>query len=293
MPKKQAICIQCHDKPELVNYLTSVMPSEAFDFFIHVDKKSDILPSITRRGNVYFANRVNVYWGRFSQVEATLSMFRMVDPDGYSYIHLISGADFIAKPPEEFIEFFSSAEGEFIESFPLGGDCTWSWHGLDRYQCWYPQWLIRRPADGAFRLARVTYRELVMRTAVFRRRDWPVPAFYGGSQWFSISGGGLRWLMDYLDGHPEYVEFFRHGICPDEVFFQTLIRYSPFERQIDGRHLRFMKWEGATTGGPKLIDECDFDAMVSSDCFFARKFNDLDAVNKFHAYLNSQRLDNH
>lgn len=142
---KQAICIQCHTDSEMVNFLIRCMPKENFDFFIHVDKKSDIFDQIIRQKNVFFTERIDVRWGQISQVEASLAMFKIIDTSQYSYIHLISGNDFFVKTPAEIIDFFSNNESEYIESNHLPGNCTWAWHGVDRYSVYYPQWIINRP----------------------------------------------------------------------------------------------------------------------------------------------------
>lgn len=282
---KQAICIQCHNKAEQINYLISCFPEDKFDFYIHVDKKSDIFAKITRKENVYFADRIDVRWGQFSQVEATLSIFKMIDVDKYCYVHLISGNDFIVKKPEEFIEFFGNSDREFIDSNILPGTCTWSWHGEDRYSVYYPQWIIQRPAHTIFKIMRVAYREFVMRTKIFKRKNCPVPIFYGGSQWFSITSGCLLWILKYLREHPEYVDFFRHGVCVDEVFFSTLIRYSPYVEKIANNNLRFMKWQGGTSGGPDTLTKDDFDNMLMSECFWARKFVDYETITELYKTL--------
>lgn len=47
--KKQAICIQCHNKPEQINFLIEQLPEDYFDFFIHVDVKSSIEDSILKK----------------------------------------------------------------------------------------------------------------------------------------------------------------------------------------------------------------------------------------------------
>lgn len=71
-----------------------------------------------------------------------------------------------------------------------------------------------------FRILRVAYREFVMRTKLFKRKRFPVTDFYGGLSWFSKTGGGGQWMMQYLLEHPDYVNHFRKGVCVDEVFFQ-------------------------------------------------------------------------
>ncbi len=232
--KKQAICIQCHTKFEMVNFIIESLPMEYFDFYIHVDKKSNIFDQILRKENVFFAERKDVRWGRFSQVEATLSMFSMIDTEKYSYVHLISGNCFIIKSPEFIIDFFSNTDLQYIQSSFLSEKNTWAWHGWDRYSVRYPQWMIQRPSNKFLRFIRVCYREFIMRTQIFKRKNLPVPKFYGGSSWFSITGDCANWIIEYLntDEGKEYKKFFRNGVCSDEVFFPTLVRYSPFSDKI-------------------------------------------------------------
>lgn len=129
MRKKQVICVQCHNNVEMLNYLIEFFPPDEFDFIIHVDKKSDIFRKIKRVSNVKFSDRVDVMWGRFSQVEATLNMFKLITPDYYSRIHLISGVDFPIKSPEYFSDFFKDNHNEYILSNNLPGKSTWSWGG--------------------------------------------------------------------------------------------------------------------------------------------------------------------
>ncbi len=280
--KKQAILIQCHNKPEQINFLIEVMPADKFDFYIHVDKKSVIFNEIKRNDNIFFSERIDVHWGRFSQVEATMKLFSMIDTSKYSYVHLISGNDFIVKHPDEIYTFFNDNDKEFIESNILPGTCTWSWNGLDRYSVYYPQWIIHRPADMFFRIIRVAYREFVMRTKIFTRKKFPVKDFYGGSSWFSITGSLVGWMKKYLEENPEYVEFFKHGVCVDEVFFQTLARCSPYSKNIINEHLRYMIWNGVTTGGPKTIMELDIIDIKESNCIWARKFTDIETIKKLY-----------
>ncbi len=127
--KKQAICILCHNKPEQVNQLIDFFPAEYFDFFIHVDKKSDIQDMIKHQANVKFAEQILIKWSHISQVKSYIAMFRMIEPEKYSYIHLISGIDFPVKNAEYFIRFFDNNQREYIECNALPEDSTWTWGG--------------------------------------------------------------------------------------------------------------------------------------------------------------------
>lgn len=278
--QKQAICIQCHANPKLINRVIESFPEDKFDFFIHVDKKSDILPQIKQQKNVFFSKRIDVRWGQFSQVQATLSILNMIDTSKYHYIHLISGNDVPIKSPDYIWEKLKDCTDEYIESNELPGRSTWAWQGQDRYRVWYPQWLIQRPAKKMHRILRVAYREFVMRTKFLMRKKLPVSQFYGGSQWFSITGDLAGWMKNYLAEHEEYLHFFEHGVCSDEVFFATLARYSPYAKHIVRDCYRFMIWKGSNSGGPRELNESDIPIMRNDKGFFARKVMDIDTAEK-------------
>lgn len=276
MPR-HAIMILCHDRPEQVDLLAAQFPAANFDVFIHVDRKSAILPGIRRRENVFFvpeASRVDVRWGCFSQVEATLALLRMIDLPRYDYVHLISGADFPIKSPGDILEACRSGL-EFIESKPLPEATGWAWGGLDRVLVPTPDWLIRRPHAVFFRALRIIWREFVMRTGLFKRRRWPAPKFYAGAQWFSITGALAAWMLGYLDSHPDYCRFFAGGACVDEIFFATLVRLSPFADRLGPGPMRMIRWTGGADGGPATLTARDIPAMVAHPGFFARKITDI------------------
>lgn len=281
--KKQAILVQCHNKPEQINKLIDFLPSQYFDFYIHVDKKSLIEDKIIKHDNIVLVeNRIDVRWGQVSQIEATIELLNKIpDSSHYTYIHLISGNDFVIKSPEYIINLFSSENRtEYIDSTELGESFHWSWGGFDRVQCYYPQFIIQRPTFKIARIIRVCYREFVMRTKIFKRKKKPVDCFYGGSQWWSLTGEMVFWIKEYLKNNPDYLLFFRHGVCVDEVFFATLVRYSPFKNNISNDSLRYIRWDDLAnrTGGPSVLTIQDVEDMVASNYVFARKICDMDTI---------------
>lgn len=76
--KKIALLCLVHKSPEQLLRLLKRMDENRFDFFIHVDAKSDIEPflSIERQIKVsnihWIKNRVKTYFNDFSLVTATL-----------------------------------------------------------------------------------------------------------------------------------------------------------------------------------------------------------------------------
>ncbi len=269
---RHAICIQCHNKPEIVNKLTEYLPEEYFDFYIHIDKKSDIFSKIEKKSNVYFCNRLDVNWGQLSQIKATLALFDMIDTKKYSYVHLISGNDFIIKTVDSFIELFEDNNKEYIECVPVPN--KWK----SRYEILYPKFLIKRPSCRFTRLLRAVYRIFVMKTGIFRQKKLPTNNFYVGSSWFSITGKMVAWIKEYLGENNNYESFFNHSICCDEIFFSTLAMMSPYADKIANRHLRFLDWQNSKSGGPRELQTDDVDNMLSSDCIFARKIVNISVI---------------
>lgn len=273
---KHAICIQCHSKPEIVNKLIEIMPKEYFDFFIHVDKKSDIYDKICKKSNVFFSERIDVRWGQFSQIEATLELFKIIDGQKYQYIHLISGCDFLIKSPKYIVDFFVDKNFQYLDCSLIPRKAWGRYGGEERYAISYPKWMVKRPGKKFIRACRLFYREFVMRTKIFKKRQIPYDKMYGGSSWFSLTGECIEWIKDYLRKDKEYYKFFINGICCDEIFFSTLLMNSPFRANIVNNNLRYIKWLGSKTGGPESIDLSFINEIRESDAIFARKFDDLD-----------------
>ncbi len=118
-----------------------------------------------------------------------------------------------------------------------------------------------------------------MRTKIFKRRNAPVNKFYGGSAWFSITSECMKWMLDYVDDHDEYIKYYVHGLCMDEMFFQTLAEKSPYAKNIVNNNLRFMIWDGSNTGGPQELKSENICQIMETDCIFARKFTNMDVIN--------------
>lgn len=280
--KKHAICIQCHKNPILINETISLFPENKFDIFIHVDRKSSIKPEINKKANVFFVNdenRIDVRWGQFSQVKATLAIFSLFNPEDYKYIHLISGEDVPAISPDKLFDILKDDDREFIQSELMPID-DGRWGLQDRYYVDYPLWMIKQPKYLFIRVVRNIYREFVLRTGIGKKKVFPFNSFYFGSSWFSITGQCLKWIMEYIDSHKEELfSFFNNATCSDEVFFSTIVRFSPFEDKITNRPARYIVW-GEQLSEPKILDETDIPKIKTSNAFFARKVNSRDVLKK-------------
>ena len=274
---KMAIAIQCHNKPEIINELIKFFNDCDIDIYIHVDKKSNIYNKLLINTNVYMIkNRIDVQWGKFSQVEATLEMFKLIieSKKKYNYVHLISGQDFMVKNINGFKNMFRNNNKEYLEHSELPNE--WPKGGIDRYKVYYPNWMIDRPKNLYKRMVRIAYREVILKTKILQRSFTFYKYVYGGSSWFSITGECLEYIMNYLKNNNEYYEFFKNSLCPDEIFFHTLIMNSPFAKNVENNNLRYIDWSVKNMGSPKQLNKNDIDLAIESNNIFARKIENLE-----------------
>lgn len=114
---KLAFLIQCHKNADQINQLIGALSHPDIDLYIHVDKKSEITQQIRiNNSNVTILSdeeRVDVRWGTFSQVQATLNLLKRSYRKKYDFYWLISGQDFPLVSAESIIMKLSSTKGEY------------------------------------------------------------------------------------------------------------------------------------------------------------------------------------
>lgn len=246
-------------------------------FYIHIDAKCAMPETLDDLHNVTFVPRVEVWWGSFSQVEATLSMMREAVKGGYDYYAFISGTDYPVKPVQFLYdilaggaEFIAMNRG-FVSHKPESRVSRYHFQRFDR----------RAKSPKRYMLLGI---EKALGYVV-RKRDYPFPAPWTGSSWWTLSHGCVTFILGYVDTHPRYVDFFRTALCPDEMFFQTIVGISPFSGRVRP-NLTYTIWNEGQSG-PEEISAARLPLFApdargewpaeTMDKFFARKFSDASA----------------
>lgn len=270
-----AYIIICHKNPKQINKLINKLYEENTDFFIHVDKKSTIQKEIVKLSNVYFVpDPSDIQWGHFSQIECILKSLSTVKEHGkYNYVHIISGQDLPLRSNQEIIQFFKDNESkEFVEYVSIPNhDARYGF--LDRVSVYYPKFLT--PRTRYISALRRRYVKFVMKSSVLKRKLKDVPeSLYKGANWMSITGECMEYILTYVEGHPNYVSFFKHSFCGDEIFFQSIIMNSPFKEHVVNDIKRYIDWET----GPDLprtltIEDEERLQKNGNQCFWGRKFD--------------------
>lgn len=232
-------------------------------------------------------NPVAVGWGEFSVVEAELRCLDWLQQNAidFDWLVLLSGQDYPIQPLSHFEQLLNSATSDgFLEYFPIDQvpPTQWNWHdqtGIDRYYYHYhtvPAQL--RPLF--YKLYRVVNWQPYLRVKAgrfgakiaTRAAQSPFsPNFpcYAGSQWHTLSRRAVNYLMQFIQDQPEVVEHYRHTMIPDESFVQTILLNAP-DLQFVNDHLRYISW---TPPYPAVFGTADFQTLIQSEKFFARKFD--------------------
>lgn len=284
---KLAMLMLCHKNPEQINMLTKRMNNPDIDFYIHVDKKSDIFDKLTTNSRIHLLPdkyRVDCKWATFALVQAELNLLRYAtEHSKYDFYWFCSGQDFPIKSTSYIHEYLENHEG--INFLNLSPSNNWGGvrNNLDkRNEIYYPFFLFGR--SNGKRLLKRIYVEI---TGGYNKTFRPFKRYcsfksYFGSQWCCLSSEMVDWILIYLRNHHYYISYFKHCSTPDESFFQTLVMNSPYKDKRKD-YLHYIDWsEGKSS--PKTLTMEDVEKLKNSDKLMARKFDikfDREILDKF------------
>ncbi len=279
-----AYLILAHNNPRHFRRLLSSLASPTSAFFVHIDKKSKVdFTHDLSADTVYFSgNRIEVHWGDFSVVEATLTLMNQVlrSPRRFDRIVLLSGTDFPIRSAS-YIEamFGSNLDAEFINIVKMPSEVAgMPLHRLTRFV----------PSANKTNIKLATRNLLYKLGLIPRERNYKkalrglVP--YAGSQWWALTRDACEYIEQFCSVNPGIVNFFQNTFIPDEMFFQTIIGNSPYMERVL-RNLTFADWS-AGKPSPALLSQKHVDMFSSvtrfgpddlfgdGDILFARKFSD-------------------
>lgn len=280
--------IIAHHRFDFLDRLLGAIEWPHSERYIHVDAKVASLPSLQHRA-VFASERIDVKWGGFSQVQATLSLMRtaVANPD-HDYFLLLSGVDYPVRPVSELIEFLSGHREDCINMTEFGR----LGKSIDRLLVPFDERGSERCTGFHASLLRYKNRlfELLYRVTKLRRRlpeGTALTDFRAGSQWFALTRKTVESILCYVDEHPEYVEFCKRAKIPDEFFFQSVIHFCGLSASCRP-NLHYADWQKGPPPYPSEISDIHLEdlkeACVLEDgygamrpVFFARKFGEASA----------------
>ncbi len=258
--------ILAHNKPEQLMRLVQRLAHPDADVYIHVDEKAGIeqFDAVKQMPQVYLVTeRVKVYWGSFNIVQATINGFRQIIRSGraYGYINLLSGQDYPLKPAADIHSFLTANPG----------------HAFMNALVAHTHWLEALPRVEQYHLNNFNFPgkymvQQMMNKVLPKRRMPEGMVLVGRSQWFTISGECVSYILDYWDNHPAFRKFMQFTWAPDEFLFQTILYNSPLKENMVDDDLRYIDWSGGGVS-PKTFTMADAVALLQSGKLYARKFD--------------------
>lgn len=249
-----------------------------FRLYIHIDKKIEVprkvLMSLEGFSQVVMISRkYKVNWGSHNHVLAILELVKeaLKDPANY-YFHLISGLDFPIKTQDYFISFFNENRNkDFLDFFDMPRPGWADNEGMDRLQYYnFYCWLNSKIYTQNVWIKRLV--DFQRKMGIKRGFNSTIPKLYGGSTWWSLSRRSLNHVHEFTKNNPAYLARFKHTLCAEEFYFQTILLNSPFADSVVNNNLRFIDWVARNGNKPAVLDESDYERILKNDSVFARKF---------------------
>ena len=264
---RQAILITAYKDlsqlQRLVNYF-----NEDFEIFIHLDChcQEDYTPFL-QQTHINLYRRYPIEWGDYKHLLSIILLMREAyKHTDLQYFHLITGSDYPTMPLEKFKAYCEVHRNDnYLEHFPLPHPDWGNEGGLNRIQYW---WL--RPNSSRTKGAWLTRKliNLQRRLGIRRAFKYFNGNLYGGGTYWSLSRKAIGSVLDYIDKHPDYLSRFRHTSIAEEICLPTLLANSGLPLIND--HKRYIDW-GSDGANPQILTEKDYDKIVTTGAFFARK----------------------
>lgn len=261
--------ILAHKNPSQLERLIIALQHPSFFFYVHVDKKVSLqqFEYLSKYNNLFFIEkRTKIFWAGYGTIQATINGIKEILPYKYDYINVISAQDFPLKTADEIYKFFLVNNGkEFITCKSVEHEWKEAEVRIKKYH------LINWRIPGKYQLEKLINK-------ILPERKFPLNyIMVGRSNWFAITYEAAKYIIDFLDQHPEIVRFFKFSWGADELIFSVILYNSNFKDKIEDNFI-YVDWS-EKKAHPKILRTEDYNALVNSDKLFARKFDaDADAV---------------
>jgi len=284
---KIAYVVLVHRNPEQLRRLITALDGTG-DFYIHVDKKSKIEPfeqALAGIPNVnLLKNRINVYWGGWSMVQAYMLMFDMAysSPKGYDRFVMLTSEDYPLISNEKIIEEFEkNRDVEYIMAYNIATSTM----PTDENKV-LRRWYLDCPFRNKF-LQRV-YRSIMYRTITknFKGKQLQVPLGdrlvdpYFGQMLSAFTRAGMGMILDVYKNDKAFNKRMKSAFAAVELYWQTIIFNSELRKNtVQGGEeheitphfgwapLHYHNYDVDTS----VYTEKDFDEVMGSGYMFCRK----------------------
>ena len=280
--KRNALLMMVHTQPEQVNlFLKQILYDTDMDIYIHVDKNHEsIKTKLVQDPRIkYTKDNVAVTWGGENILMGILLLMKEVALSGidYHYITFNSGQDLIIQSGVD--EFLKKADKR-IYGYGFEDDGNRRAFIMHRWTDFYRRRIDFKlhPVKILRRLRLEFYRTFPYFNQKSTNYDTSKLKFYYNDWWVSMPLEVMRYVVDFSDRNPEFVNIYRDGMASEEAFVFTIIMQSQYKDWIkfdnNGKSDALLYQEVSHNGHSTTVRMKDIEKLENStNHFFSRKFD--------------------
>ena len=292
---KLAYIILCHKHPEVVGRIAKKLTEGTEnEVFIHVDKKYSQIPfeevCLNNKQVHFIDNRVDIYWGGFSSVEATINALKFAIKHDCKRFILLQGMDYPIHNNQYIDDFFKNHQDvEFLRAYNITSSKRksnymkcYGWHffdGINRNKRSIKTYFAR--AIEAINKLGIKYRKGYFKDHPTKKKY----EIYWGWGHFALTHQCVEYILNFYEENPKFNRYFKHIFPADETYFQTIVYNSLFKtKTFDGEavdeqthdsvesmlNLTYFEYPNQVTVFRKIED---YDRIPLGKYLFSRKFD--------------------
>lgn len=241
--------------------------ASVFDFYIHIDKKSELKTSdIHAYPNVHVYKNLTVNWGGFNHLKAFIDLMNYARRnDEYDFYHLITGQDIVVGSKND---FDSLEKGKNYINSCLASQIWGEESVTQRYHFYRFLDFFNYKKSRAGYYEQLFYR--IQKKCKISRSSF-AENIYGGSTYCSLSSVAVNRI---LQQGKSLLKRMRFTFIPEEIYFQTFLENdSILKETIVHDCKRLIIWPATPSSGPRSLDIGDLEAIQSGKYLFARKID--------------------
>lgn len=292
---KIAYLISTFTDPDHLSRLLKALEDKDVHFFIHVDAKTDIRPfeGCCQSGNIHFlSDRVNVYWGTYSQVEFQMRLIRAALDSSVQFdrLFMLSGQDYPLWSNVQIRNYLNqSCDRELISGICLDTeDVEESKKRI--YRLFRPQtnigWLSAKANDWLSKALRKFCKLTGLRKKLWLDVEGKLWHLYKGSDYFCLSHDLAAYVVHTWETQCSIQQYFKTSFAPSETCIQTIVFNNPAYAAAADLHtgdyttLKSLTFLHHIDYVPliRIWKDKDYDELMNSGKMFARKFTTTDST---------------
>lgn len=277
---RHAYLIMAHNDFEILEKSILLIDDDYNDIYIHIDKKVkkfnfEYFKKLPQKSKIYFVKRIDVRWASYRQIKCEYILFKEAYKKHYDYYHLLSGVDLPIVCNQKVYNFFEENKGKEFVLFDKHDSINEN--TIDRIKYYHLFVAFARSKNKFLRkiYGIFNYRgiNIQKKIGINRIKKFPLK-LRKGAQWISITDEFMKYV---IDNERLVKKYFKYSYCSDELFIQTLLYNSNFYKNVyskkDDDYIGIKRCIDWKRGLPYTYKDEDFNFLVSSDCFWARKFS--------------------